>query len=212
MLLRAKVALSTMVVFAFCILGCTTSPLPRGRPPRADLAERLAASTVALVDEGRAFCSGVWVSKHEVLTAAHCIDDMELGDVLSVEAHGVAASFPAGVAMIDNGHDLGLLFVKAPPAHRIADTAPVPMVGERAFAMGHPLGLKWFFSEGYVAKVGEMDADLEIFWIAATTPISPGNSGGGLFDRDGMLVGIASRTATRGQNVNFFVPVKMYFR
>jgi S1-C subfamily serine protease len=47
-----------------------------------------------------------------------------------------------------------------------------------------------------------------MWWIQATAPISPGNSGGGLFDAEGDLVGVCSRAAGgRAQALNFWVHV-----
>jgi hypothetical protein len=42
--------------------------------------------------------------------------------------------------------------------------------------------------------------------IQTTAPISPGSSGGGLFDERGKLVGITTLQARSGQNLNFAVP------
>lgn len=45
--------------------------------------------------------------------------------------------------------------------------------------------------------------------IQTTAPVSPGNSGGGLFNERGELLGVASFIVLgRGvQNLNFFVPI-----
>jgi serine protease Do len=43
--------------------------------------------------------------------------------------------------------------------------------------------------------------------IQATAPISPGNSGGPLVDASGNVIGIATKYATGGQNLNFFIPI-----
>jgi S1-C subfamily serine protease len=80
--------------------------------------------------------------------------------------------------------------------------------GTFAQTMGHSLGLWWSYSSGDVAAVryGDLGGP-SMVWIQATTPISPGNSGCGLFDEDGDLIGIASRAVVRrgAENLNFFV-------
>jgi serine protease Do len=43
--------------------------------------------------------------------------------------------------------------------------------------------------------------------IQTTAPISPGSSGGALFDRQGALVGITTSSVRDGQNLNFALPV-----
>ena len=85
------------------------------------------------------------------------------------------------------------------------------MAGSFAQAMGHPMGLWFSYSSGDVAAVRTTTAGLEspITWIQATVPISPGNSGGGLFNAQGDLIGIASRARTgRAQLLNLFVPIE----
>jgi serine protease Do len=39
-----------------------------------------------------------------------------------------------------------------------------------------------------------------------SVPISKGSSGGGLFDRNGRLIGITTLSPTKGQNLNFAMP------
>jgi hypothetical protein len=44
-------------------------------------------------------------------------------------------------------------------------------------------------------------------YIQTTAPISPGNSGGPLFDRFGNVIGINTMTMLDGQNLNFSIPI-----
>jgi S1-C subfamily serine protease len=82
------------------------------------------------------------------------------------------------------------------------------VVGERAIAIGNPLGLDHTLTDGIVSarRVHEGRA-----WIQISVPISPGNSGGPLFDMRGEVIGIT--TAQFGgpfagaQNLNLAVPV-----
>jgi S1-C subfamily serine protease len=66
------------------------------------------------------------------------------------------------------------------------------MVGDKTFAIGNPHSLSWTYTEGAVSRVHSKrttqgDA-LEV--VQMQTPIHPGNSGGGLYDATGRLVGI----------------------
>ena len=49
-----------------------------------------------------------------------------------------------------------------------------------------------------------------LFLVASTfsAPISPGSSGGGLFDEEGRLIGLPTFYLTEGQQLNFAVPVE----
>ena len=80
-------------------------------------------------------------------------------------------------------------------------------VGEEVFAIGHPLGLKFSFAHGYVSNDcrRNMTIDEGQCWVQADITIHPGNSGGGLYDADGFLVGIASAGLVRG-GVGWYAP------
>lgn len=63
--------------------------------------------------------------------------------------------------------------------------------GKRSFGNDeHPMGIR-------------MENLLQI-----STPILPGNSGGGLFNSKGELIGITTCTDTQGKNINFAIPIE----
>lgn len=79
------------------------------------------------------------------------------------------------------------------------------MVGESVFAIGAPRGLDLSMSDGIVSQLrGDARAPI----IQTTAPISPGSSGGGLFDSEGRLVGVTTFYVEGGQNLNFALPVE----
>ncbi len=183
-------------------------------------AASLADKTVALVaaTEGghRPFCSGVWVSPKEILTANHCVDKQELGDqewfFVRSDVYGKQASMrprSARLYAVDADHDLALLRVANPPPHEVASLSTSNIrAGAFAQSMGHSLGLLWSYSAGYVAAARQMDVTgRDLLWLQAAVPISPGNSGGGLFDENGALIGLAHATysSPRAQLLNMFV-------
>jgi S1-C subfamily serine protease len=79
-------------------------------------------------------------------------------------------------------------------------------VGERVYAVGSPSGLDNTFSEGVISGLRE---DRGIKYIQTTAPISPGSSGGGLFDEAGRLIGITTKGLTTSGNINFAVSMDM---
>lgn len=219
-------------LFALALLAaaCSVQPLPALEPggsltpSHVDMATTLASKTVALVrstsnTDVRAYCTGVWVSDSTILTAAHCVRGGEIGDVLdyvvradvyapgddevrdSIKPHG------AIITAVDVGHDLALLRALVSPPHGFALLSLEPIQpGMRVYSMGHPLGLWYSFSSGDVSAVRFEDGlSAPTLMIQTTTPISPGNSGGGLYDEWGMLVGVCHATYTRGQNANLFI-------
>jgi hypothetical protein len=89
------------------------------------------------------------------------------------------------------------------PPLRLGDSdAALP--GERVVAIGHPLGLDHTVSDGLLSGVRKVNADLALLQISA--PISPGSSGGPVFNERGEVIGVATLASFRG-NLNFCVPI-----
>jgi serine protease Do len=110
----------------------------------------------------------------------------------------------------DADHDLALLQITATQAlHavRLGDSDVVE-VGERAVVIGNPLGLEHTLSDGIVSARRRID---EHNMIQMTAPVSPGNSGGPVFDRHGEVIGVTTAVIGLGlgQNLNLAVPVNV---
>jgi S1-C subfamily serine protease len=93
------------------------------------------------------------------------------------------------------------------PAVTIVPLASV-RIGQRAYAVGNPERLDLTLSEGLISGLRAEDPT----WpsIQTTAPVSPGSSGGGLFDDQGRLIGITTLVvlgrAKIAQNLNFAAP------
>ena len=86
-------------------------------------------------------------------------------------------------------------------------------IGDIVYAIGHPNGLPWNFTNGMVTQIRknkkwvyEDESEHVATVIQTQTPISPGNSGGPLFSDKGKIIGINTWGA-EGQNLNFAVAV-----
>jgi tetratricopeptide (TPR) repeat protein len=79
--------------------------------------------------------------------------------------------------------------------------------GEKVYAIGNPRGLLSTVSEGNVSNPRRA-INGKIF-IQFTAPISPGSSGGGLFNESGRAVGVTADVlkGEGNQNLNFAVPI-----
>ncbi len=77
-------------------------------------------------------------------------------------------------------------------------------VGVPVYAVGAPQGLELSISDGIVSQLRGVQTPL----IQTTAAISPGSSGGGLFDGEGRLVGLTTLYIEGGQNLNFAIPVE----
>jgi hypothetical protein len=81
--------------------------------------------------------------------------------------------------------------------------------GENIFVIGHPQGLRYTLSTGIVSRT-----DPDALQISA--PVSPGNSGGPVYDERGNLIGIVTSMIDRNinpnaENLNFAVRADAVF-
>ena len=77
-------------------------------------------------------------------------------------------------------------------------------MGEKIFVIGHPEGLNFSVSNGIVSRTPGNDV------LQVSAPISPGNSGGPVYDEFGNLLGIVTSKVARSmepeaENLNFAV-------
>ena len=77
--------------------------------------------------------------------------------------------------------------------------------GQFVVAIGNPLGLEQSVSSGIISAIRSAGS---IKLIQITAPISPGSSGGPVFNEYGEVIGIATMASFfMAQNVNFAVPI-----
>lgn len=109
----------------------------------------------------------------------------------------------SGVVDHDARRDLALIRVKVYGRPQLKVVGNEPPVGSKLFAIGAPKGLDFSMSDGILSQARVVDG---VRLIQFTCPISPGNSGGPLFNATGDVVGVVSRQRTDGQNLNFAMP------
>lgn len=83
------------------------------------------------------------------------------------------------------------------------------VVGEHAVSIGNPLGLEHTLTDGLVSARRMYEGRA---WIQMSVPVSPGNSGGPLFNMHGEVIGVTTAQIgagmfERAQNLNLAVPV-----
>lgn len=105
-------------------------------------------------------------------------------------------TYTAALTGTDSKTDLAVLKIDAEdlPAAKLADSSKA-RVGSFVIAIGNPLGeLGGTVTEGIIsAKDREVTIDRETMTLLQTSAaVNPGNSGGGLFNLDGELVGIVN--------------------
>jgi len=143
--------------------------------------------------------SGVVIGREQVITNCHVLRNAS-GLVISRGniSYGAELEFP------DPDRDLCQLRVRelAAPAVAFADMSTL-RTGQRTYAVGSPRGLELTLTEGIISS---LRADENQPIIQTSAAISPGSSGGGLFDSEGRLIGITT-FQWRGQQLNFALPV-----
>jgi tetratricopeptide (TPR) repeat protein len=145
--------------------------------------------------------SGVLLPFGGIITNYHVI---KAGAQYKVGQLGKAV--PAYLQASNPDKDLALLrpegLAVAIPVH-LGQTSKLK-VGDPVYAVGAPQGLELTLSEGIVSQLRGGNPPL----IQTTAAISPGSSGGGLFNADGELVGITTFHLKEGQSLNFALPVE----
>jgi hypothetical protein len=79
-------------------------------------------------------------------------------------------------------------------------------IGEEVVAIGNPLSLESTVSNGIVSAIRTVEHEGGQF-VQITAPISPGSSGGPLFNMAGEVVGITTSHIKGGENLNFAIPI-----
>lgn len=107
----------------------------------------------------------------------------------------------SGVVSYDAARDVAVIRLASAPKTvlQLGDSDGVT-VGEKVVAIGSPLGLENTLSEGIVSGMRNGVIQMSV-------PISPGSSGGAVFDPQGKVIGISVATILMGQNLNFAVPI-----
>ena len=143
--------------------------------------------------------SGVVIAPGRIITNRHVISD---GVSFEMEQQG--KTWSATVLRVDPDHDLAELTAAGfnAPAVRFRPSSTLS-VGEKVYAIGAPEGLELTISEGLISGLRDIDQE---HLIQTSAAISPGSSGGGLFDAEGRLVGITTFYLKEGQNLNFALP------
>jgi len=110
------------------------------------------------------------------------------------------------VLAVDEAHDLALLRIKA------RDLKPLTLgdsskakPGEHVVAIGNPLGFGSTVSDGLLSAIRDLEPQRSMLQISA--PISPGSSGGPVFNDRGEVIGVSTLVVTTGQNLNFAEPI-----
>lgn len=191
----------------------------KGDKSPAELFKELAPSVVTIFvkgEQGEGGGTGFLLDKEgSIVTNHHVIAGMAK---LRIKFYDGAAFEEVELLADDSANDLALLRIdlKSPrDGGAPVDVEPVVLgdsdvvvVGERAISIGNPLGLEHTLTDGLVSSRRMYEGRP---WIQISVPVSPGNSGGPLFNMRGEVIGITTAQIGAGfgraQNLNLAVPV-----
>lgn len=190
--------------------------------PSHEVLQRSLESTVALIKpingSNRIFCTGVFISRTTILTAAHCvarveylqtpfgtltipIDESPIGqrqDILDYNYwhnhHDLRETHSFIISSYDEQRDLAILKYEGDDYYSDNFTSISSLdisIGQPLFTIGHPLGIEWNISTGFVSR--DISNENGTWRLYSSVHIYRGNSGGPIFDINGNLVGICSQ-------------------
>jgi S1-C subfamily serine protease len=141
---------------------------------------------------------GVVVTNYHVIQTGNvAVAKFPDGTVLSVD----------GVLAADKVRDLAIVKIHGKTFRTLTlGNSDQIQVGEEVVAIGNPLSLESTVSNGIVSGMRTSKAQGGKF-LQTTAPISPGSSGGPLFNMLGEVVGINTMYLEGGENLNFAIPI-----
>ena len=195
-----------------CLLFLSNRQITAQGKTTADIVEDVSASVVVIAakfpnisDKGQG--SGVIIDDGmTVVTNVHVVGGaseimVHLQDGRSVKSKGYLKA----------DIDRDLITIKIPK--KFKGIKPIKLsrskkikIGTKVVAIGSPQGLTNTVSEGIISGMREFESGTKV--IQTSAPVSPGSSGGGLFNLNSELIGITSFLHMGGQNLNFAYPAE----
>lgn len=156
---------------------------------------------VVSIRAGQSRGTGFFIRPDAVLTNAHVIQGYS-----TVELQSREAKYTARVATVSTGYDLAVLQVSNAnadqPTLRLGSLSTV-RVGQEVIAIGSALGvLSNTVTRGIISAVRQAGS---VTLIQTDAALNPGNSGGPLVDRNGVVIGINTLGQRAAEGVAFAV-------
>jgi hypothetical protein len=199
--------LLSLVVIVAGVTAAQSVPPRKDIPTIARVANESIVSIVTSDNNGKPIGqgSGFFVSKDGlVVTNYHVIAE---GSSAVVKLPDGAFYVVDGMQAFDKARDVAVIKAHGKNFQplTLGDSDRV-QVGEEVVAIGNPLSLESTVSNGIVSAVRTVE-DQGGKFLQITAPISPGSSGGPLFNMAGEVVGITTMYLKGGENLNFAIPI-----
>jgi serine protease Do len=207
--LRAGLYTVACVSVIEAAIGAQQGPPPSPRSLGSTLFARLSPAIVSVetFEDGQSqparFGTAVLVFGQSVaVTNAHVLVNASRIAVRTASARTAAAE----IVYVDVDRDVAVLMPNADLSSESRDfpiASQEPAIGKHVFAISNPLGMERSLTEGIVSSIRQFQGLGRV--VQHTAAISPGSSGGALFDDSGTLVGIVSAQLPQGQSLNFAI-------
>jgi serine protease Do len=193
----------------------TMSSTPRARLTAKDIVQRASPAIVRIEAGAEKIGTGFILDKTGVVaTNLHVV----VGEAAIKIKLSDGSQYPVTqIDGIDPARDLALLQIRAGkdlPTLHLGDSSAMS-AGDQVVAIGNPLGFDNSVTSGLISQVRPIcgPADIaakkcsqELTVLQISAAISPGSSGGPLFNQYGEVVGVTTAIITAGQNFNLAVP------
>ena len=155
--------------------------------------------------------SGFFIADRIIATNYHVVDNAQAIKIV-VKDGAEVKSYAAKVLVTDKTNDLALVSIidkEFKGIHNIPYSLYLDTkeVGTSIFSMGYPmsdvLGSEVKITDGIINSKTGYEGDIATYQISS--PIQPGNSGGALFDKNGILIGITNAGVLSAQNVGYAI-------
>ena len=212
--MRRLSVVAALTVVSSC--GGAASNGPRARMTAKDIVQRSSPAIVRIEAGSEKVGTGFIVEKSGIVaTNLHVVAGES---AIKVRLYDGTQYPVMQIAGLDPARDLALLRIRPArelPTLKLGDSDAMA-AGDQIVAIGNPLGVfDYSVTSGLISQVRpvcgqdriaahECKQELTVLQISAA--ISPGSSGGPLFNQFGEVVGVTTAIITAGQNINLAVP------
>ena len=157
-------------------------------------------SSGQLLGSGSGFIAS---SDGKIVTNYHVIDGSAQAKIFLEDGSSYNVDYVTGY---DIGRDVAVLKINATNLLKVRlGTSDLISTGQRVVAIGSPFGLSNTISEGLISNKNRYINDYN--HIQTSAAVSPGSSGGALFNQYGEVIGVITWGVIDGQNLNFAIPI-----